>query len=432
MPESALDVAVIGGGHAGLATSYELANAGLRHVVFEKGRIGETWRTQRWDSFALNSPNKYNTLPGDTYQGPDPDGFGTAASFVSYLEDYASRNRLPVEENTRVKSVVRSGDAFHLTVESAGATQRFVSNQVVIASGSMNELRLPLFASAISPKILQIHAGSYRSPAALPRGAVLVVGSAQSGLQVAEDLLGAGRRVFLSTSEVGRVPRRYRGKDILEWLIEVGFYDAKTEDVTDPKILDIKQPQVSGVGPAGHTVSLQALAARGAVILGKAYCAKDRVITLQPDAADHVRFSDGFSGSVKIMIDQFISEHKVNAPEPEHDPADEPDPEAAFTSAATSLDLRKEGITSIVWATGFSGDYSYLMGHPFDKRGMPVHRNGITNFPGLYVMGVPWLRKRKSGIVWGVNDDAPFIGECVRLFLASDNAPAPSPVAPGI
>jgi len=428
MPESVVDVAVIGGGHAGLATSRLLAGAGVRHVVFEKARIGETWRTQRWDSFALNSPNKFNTLPGDTYLGSDPDGFATAGAFVSYLEDYAARHHLPVEENSRVASVVRSGDAFHLIVESGGASRRYTSSQVVIASGSMNELKAPAFASAIPPKIKQFHAGSYKSAAALPKGAVLVVGSAQSGLQLAEDLLDAGRRVFLSTSAVGRVPRRYRGRDILDWLIDSGFYDAKTEDIADPKILDLKQPQVSGVGPMGHTISIQSLASKGAVVVGKTIGAKGGVIELLPNAAEHVRFSDEFSASVKIMIEQYIAEHHLDAPPPALDPADEPDDKAAVTSTATSLDLRKEGITSIVWATGFTGDFSYLMGHPFDRTGKPVHRNGIMNFPGLYIVGIPWLRTRKSGIVWGVNDDAPFINECVKLFM-SPESPAAAPAA---
>ena len=431
MAESALDVAVIGGGHAGLATSYLLANAGIRHVVFEKGRIGETWRTQRWESFTFNSPNRFNTLPGDTYRGSNPDGFDTAAGFVSYLEGYASRNHLPVEENTRVASVVRSSHAYHLTVESGGSAKRYVSNQVVIASGSMNALKPPSFAAAIPSKIRQFHAGNYKSPAELPKGAVLVVGSAQSGLQLAEDLLEAGRRVYLSTSAVGRVPRRYRGKDILEWLVESGFYDAKTEDVTDPKILDLKQPQVSGVGPHGHTISLQSLAARGAVIVGKAIGAKSGVMELLPNAAEHVRFSDEFSARVKIMIEQYIAENHLDPPAPELDPADEPDVNASCTSSATSVDLKKEGITSIVWATGFTGNFSYLKGHPFDGTGTPVHRNGIANFPGLYVVGIPWLRKRKSGIVWGVNEDAPFIGECVKLFMSPMSSSSPSPVMSG-
>jgi len=426
MPESALDVAVIGGGHAGLATSNLLASHGLRHVVFEKARIGETWRTQRWDSFALNSPNRFNMLPGDSYEGSNPDGFDTAAGFVSYLEAYASRHRLPVEELTRVVSVIRTGDAYHLTVEHRGATRRYSCRQVVIASGSMNELKSPPFAESIAPSIKQFHAGNYRSAAQLPKGGVLVVGSAQSGLQVAEDLIEAGRHVWLSTSAVGRVPRRYRGKDILDWLIEVGFYDAKTEEVSNPKILDLKQPQVSGVGPMGHTLSLQALARRGAVILGKASGASRTVINLLPDAAENVGFSDAFSANIKALIEKYISEIHLDAPSPDTDPADEPDVGAACVSPATSLDLRKEGIKSIVWATGFAGDFSYLMGHPFDREGKPVHRNGITNLPGLYAVGFPWLRKRKSGIVYGVNEDAEFIAACV--MQSNPTAPAVSPL----
>jgi putative flavoprotein involved in K+ transport len=415
MPDPDFDVAVIGGGHAGLAISYFLKQYGMRQIVLERGRIGESWRSQRWDSFMLNSPNGFNILPGATYRGANPEGFDSAMSFVSNLEGYANRFQLPVQEHTRVISVRRNSSAYHVTASVHGAPERYTSRQVVVASGGMNDLRIPLVAKRISSSIRQLHAGEYRSPSQLPEGGVLVVGSAQSGLQLAEEILQAGRRVYLSTSAVGRVPRRYRGRDIFDWLLRVGFFDVKTEEVTDPRELEMKQPQVSGVGPFGHTLSLQSLARRGAVVIGKIENAGGNEITLQPNAADHIRFSDEVSRRIKGLVDRFIVAHHLNAPRWETDPDDEADTQAACASPIRVLDLGKANITSIIWATGFTADFSYLKDRVISSHGRPMHRNGISNVPGLYFLGLPWLRKRKSGIVNGIVEDAAFIAEQVKL-----------------
>jgi len=414
MPDPVFDAAVIGAGQAGLGISYFLQHHGMRHIVLERGRIGESWRTQRWNSFVLNSPNKFNVLPGDTYGGANPDGFDSAKNFVSYLEGYVSRLQLPVQEHTRVVSVERNSSAYHVTVLVHGATQRYACRQVVVASGAMNELKIPSLAKNISPNVRQYHAGEYRAHSELPDGAVLVVGSAQSGLQVAEDLIEGGKRVFLSTSAVGRVPRRYRGKDILEWLLMVGFYDMKTEDITDPKEFEMRQPLVSGVGPLGHTQSLQSLARRGVVVVGKVDSASGNVVNVQPNAADHIRFSDEVSRKIKALIERFIVERDLDVPQPEPDPADEPDTHAECASPMRSLDLKNENIGSIIWATGFGADFSYLKGSATDGRGRPSHRNGISNAAGLYFLGLPWLRKRKSGIINGIVEDATFIAENLK------------------
>jgi putative flavoprotein involved in K+ transport len=411
MPDSVYDVVVVGGGHAGLSVSYMLNQHGLRHVVLERGRIGESWRSQRWNSFKLNTPNRFNNLPGDDYYGPEPDAFITGAAFASYLEGYAHRFRLPVQERARVVSVQRNASHYHVAAFLEGKARTYECRQIVVASGGMNELTRPAFASTIPPDIRQCHAGEYRSAAGLPDGAVLVVGSAQSGMQVAEDLIEAGRKVYLSTSAVGRFPRRYRGKDILEWLFRMGFYDTKTDDVSDPRELRARQPQISGLGPLGHTLSLQWLAKRGAVILGKIDGASGTVLSVQPNAADHVRFADEVSEKVKGKIEEYIAANALTAPPVEPDPADEPDKNCSCVSAMTSIDLQKEGIRSIVWATGFSSDLSYLKDRVVDAGGRPVHRNGISGVAGLYFLGLPWLRKRKSGTIPGIAEDAAFIAE---------------------
>ena len=415
---SVLDVIVIGAGHAGLSISYHLKNLNLNHLVFEKGRTGETWRNQRWDSFKLNTPNKVNLLPGQKNIFPDDEGFCSSPEFVASLENYVNSFQLPVVENCSVISVENVPDSkdFSVCVSENGTTKYYQSKQVVIATGSQNKKTIPSFTKNISDEVLQLHTSDYRNANLLPDGAVLLVGSAQSGIQIAEDLIYEGKKVFISTSQVGRVPRRYRGKDIVEWLSLTGFYDMQTSDVTDPQMLRVKQPQVSNVGIRGHTISLQALARNGAVILGKTGSADTDTIFLQPDAAAHVKFADEFSQKVKNMINDYIQKSQMDAPSPEEDTDDEPDIDAACVSAVTSINLKKNNIASIIWTTGFSGDFSYLKFPVFNNGGTLKHNNGISDIKGLYFLGLPWLRKRKSGIIFGISEDAEFIAEKLLTY----------------
>ncbi len=413
MSEPLFDVIVIGAGQAGLGISYFLNQRGVNHIVLERGEIGDTWRSQRWDSFALNTPNRFNMLPGDDFNGGNPDGFASAMDFVSYLEEYASRFQLPVQKHTSVRAVQRTTSGYSVTASIKGRVAGYFCRQVVVASGGINQMTMPPLAKNISSDVRQYHAGEYRNPSQLPEGDVLVVGSAQSGLQITEDLIEAGKRVTLSTSAVGRVPRRYRSADIFEWLVKVGFFDVRTDQVTDPKDFAMRQPQISGVGPQGHTLSLQSLARRGAVILGKIRSAEGNLVTLMPNAADHIRFGDELSSRVKSMVDHYIEDRRLDIPKAEPDPADEPDPDATCASSRTAIDLKKENIRSIVWATGFTGDFRYVKCPVLDSAGQPAHRNGFSSEPGLYFLGIPWLRKRKSGIINGIVEDAGIIAEQV-------------------
>jgi putative flavoprotein involved in K+ transport len=418
MKNSVLDVIVIGAGHAGLSISHHLKNLNLSHIIFERGRIGDTWRNQRWDSFKLNTPNKVNSLPGRENGFSDAEGFCSASEFVSYLESYKGIFQLPVVENCEVLSVksIPGSKDFSVSVSDNGSSKFYRSRQVVVASGAQNKMNIPSFAVNISSGILQLHAGDYRNASQLPGGAVLVVGGAQSGVQIAEDLIAADRKVFISTSNAARVPRRYRGKDIVDWLIITGFYDLRTIDVTDPGILTMKQPQISNSGFRGHTLSLQGLARNGAVILGKSENADDKTIFLQPDAAAHIRFADEFSKKVKIMVNEYIQKKQLNAPLPEEDPDDEPDDQALSASNVTALNLKKNNITSIIWTTGFIGDFSYLKLPVFNNHGKLNHSEGISDIEGLYFLGNPWLRKRKSGIILGIKEDAGFIAEKILAY----------------
>lgn len=416
MNDSVLEVAVIGAGQAGLAMSYNLQQRGLRHLVFEKGKIGNSWATQRWDSFQFNTPNKINMLPGIENDFSDPDGFCTAEDFVAYLQNYVDALDLPVLENTEVLSVGKASgsDLFSITVVQAGTEKTYQSKKVVVASGIQNLEVVPDFANDLSPEVVQMHASEYRNADKLPGGAVLVVGSGQSGVQIAEDLLEAGRKVFLSTSMVARGPRRYRGRDIMDWMGLIGFNNHRPEDLADPQMMKMKQPHISGVGPRGRTVSLQSLAGQGAVILGKIKSVQGHHIDLEPNAAAHVKFGDTFSKKIKEMVDGFIAQTGLDAPPPEADPADVPDEDAACACHDTALDLKEQNITTVIWATGFVGDFNYIRLPVFNEDKSLKHQQGIGDVEGLYFLGFPWLRKRKSGIVLGIEEDAKFICDAIE------------------
>ena len=413
MNEPILEAVVIGAGHSGLCISYNLKQLGLKHLVFEKNKIGHSWTSQRWDSFKLNTPNKTNLLPGKKNTFSNPDGFCSAREFASYLEEYTQSLDLPVMENVKVLSVTQPAASKHFSVavRQNGEEKNYLSKNVVVASGSQNQKITLGFATNLSSEIHQLHACEFRNGDALPEGSILVVGSGQSGLQIAEDLIDTGRKVYISTSMVGRAPRRYRGKDIMDWLSLSGFNDHRPEDLPDPQMLKLKQPQISGVGPLGKTISLQSLAGKDAVILGKMKNAEGDLIEIEPNAGDHVKFADALSKNIKDLVDAFIINSGIDAPPADADPADLPDENGDCVSNDTALNLNKHNITTVIWATGFTGDFSYLKLPVFEDDGALKQKNGIAEIKGLYFLGFPWLRKRKSGIVLGIEEDAKFISD---------------------
>ncbi len=413
-----LDVAVIGAGHAGLSISYFLKQLGLKHLVIERGKVGNTWRTQRWDSFKFNTPNRFNLLPGMKNNFMDPEGFCSSEDFVACLENYHKENALPVMEHSEVLEVENNSNSplFSLLVSQNGQKKSYLSHQVVVASGSQNVKTIPDLANRIPPHVTQLHASEFRNAKTLPEGAVLIVGSAQSGVQIAEDLMREGRKVYIATSKVARAPRRYRGKDIIEWFQQIGFMDQHPDDLPDPEMLKVKQPQISGVGKRGKTVSLQELSQKGAIILGKLDKADGNHLFFQNNAGDHIKFADGFSAKIKEMVDEFIKKSPIQAPEPEEDPADYPDENANCTSSFTSLNLNQHQISSIIWATGFGGDFNYLKFQVINADGSLKHHNGVSEMEGLYFLGLPWLRKRKSGIIMGIEEDAQYISKKIKEF----------------
>lgn len=347
------DVIIVGGGQAGLAMSYHLKQCDVDHVVLEAGQIGETWRTQRWDSFCLVTPNWTMQLPGAPYDGPDPDGFMLRDEIVHRLERYRERFQLPVKLGVRVTRVEQDADGY--AIVTAEGTMR--ARQVVISAGAFpRPLVLPM--SARIPKdILQLHTHEYRNPAQLPQGAVLVVGSGQSGAQIAEELLDAGRKVYLSLGSCGRAPRRYRGHDIVWWLLRVGATERRVQDLPDLEARFACKPHFSGQG-GGHDIDLRELAGRGMVLLGRLKDASGGKLTLAKSANESLDKADAFARKILDDIDAYITANGLDIPT---------DPERARLEGGhtqvpevPSLDLHAAGITSVIWATGFRPEFPWV------------------------------------------------------------------------
>ena len=416
-----LDTVIVGAGQAGLGVSYYLQQDGRKHVVFEQGRIGESWLSQRWDSFKLNTPNSINGLPGYPFDSLAPDGFCGPDDLVSYFHSYIDHFQLPVRTGVPVVSVEQSADKEHFIVKvrtNGHGEESVTSRSVVIASGSQRIPKFPAAHSRVPDDVVQLHAAGYHSAAELPPGAIVVVGSGQSGCQISEDLLSAGRTVYLCTSKVGRAPRRYRGRDTLEWWLDMKFLDVTYDSLEDKAVTRTAQPQVSGLGRYGHTVSLQHLARQGAVILGRLQDVAGSQLILNDDAAAHVHFADQFSQSIKDNIDAYLAQSGSTPPPLEDDPADLPDPEAECVSPLRRLDLRAAGVGAIIWATGFTSDFSWIHLPVLDEDGWPIFQRGISPVRGLYFIGFPWLSTRKSGIIYGIDEDAHYIAGTISAQVA--------------
>ena len=383
-------VAVVGAGPAGLAVSSRLASLGVRHVVLERDRIGWSWRTQRWESFRLNTPGWANLALGGCLSGA-PAGFATARAVVAALERLAQG--LPVVEGVEVLRARATGRSWRLETSDG----LVAAGAVVVASGFQNVPRTPEYAAALPAEIDQIHVARYRRPADHD-GPVLVVGGGQSGLQVAEDLLAAGHTVYLSTSRVGRLPRRYRGRDAFEWMRDAGQLELPAEQA-DPVAMAATPPQISGAA-GGRTVSYQQLARSGATLLGHATGFDGRLVHLAPDLGANVRFADEASAAVRSRWDKrAAATSRAIEPAGELDPADEPAEDLYESTGPTSLDLVATDIRTVIWATGFTASTRWLPAGALAERGRPQLR-------GLHAIGAPWLTHRSSANLFGMAADA--------------------------
>jgi putative flavoprotein involved in K+ transport len=396
-----IETVIVGGGQAGLATSYYLTQAGRDHVVLEQAaRPAHVWRDERWDSFTLVTPNWTLKMPGAEYDGPDRDAYMPRDEIAAYFARYVDRFQLPVRYNTRVSAVAPvDGAGWRVTTPE----QTFQARNVIIATGLEQQPNIPPFAGGLSPEITQIHSSQYRNPGALPEGGVLVVGSAQSGAQIAEELYQSGRRVYLSVGGAGRAPRRYRGRDVFEWLSLSGFFDITPDKLPMPRE-HFAAPHVTGAN-GGHTLNLHQFARDGVTLLGHLRGASGHTVSLAPDLYQTLGRVDHFEGEVQKMVDGYIQAHGIDAPREEL-----PHLRDGYAQPIIeTLDLKEAGITTIVWATGFTYDFGFVKAPVFDETGFPIQTRGVTAQPGLYFVGMPWMPSLKSGILPGVDEFAAHI-----------------------
>jgi putative flavoprotein involved in K+ transport len=394
-----IECAVVGAGPAGLAASAALAARGVEHVVLERGRVGESWRTQRWDSFRLNTPGWMNQLLGEQA----PDTYAAGVDVVQRLEKLAAD--APVRSGARVARLAAAGDGYIL--RTGGGDLR--CRAVVVATGDQNLPQVPALAQTFPDRVAQYHTADYRGVWQLPAGAVLVVGSAQSGCQIAEDLLAGGRRVLLATSPVGRVPFRHRGRESVEWLVEAGFMDQRPRDLPDPSAMRAAMPILA----PGRGLSLPAMARAGATLVGRPVAVDGEQVSFDGSLAANVAAGDAFAARVRAMVDEIIRRRGLDAPPAELDDHDMP----VDLDPPRSLDLRAEEVASVVWCTGFTGDFSWLDPALVDIDGQPRHQDAAAAAPGLWYLGLRWLVRRRSGLLFGFPDDAATVADAVRSHL---------------
>ncbi|MDE0059673.1 MAG: NAD(P)-binding domain-containing protein [Defluviicoccus sp.] len=410
------DIIVIGAGQAGLSTSYFLSDRGIDHAVLERGVLADSWSKRRWDGFSLVTPNWTIRLPGAEYDGPDPDGFMRRDEFVAYLEGWARRFGCPIRTGVDVAALGRGGNGRLRVATSDGPLE---ARAVVVATGTMQTPRRPALAARVSPHIRQLDAESYRNPGDLEPGAVLVVGSGQTGGQIADELRLAGRRVMLSTGGAMRVPRRYRGRDCVAWLDALGFFDRTPDMLDSPAQRFRAEVQLSG-RDGGRTVGLHRLRRDGVELLGRLTAADGGTMGFAADLRQNMESADAFSRGFQRNVDAFVERNGIDAPPPTAQELDGEPPEDDWSvSLRPSIDLAAETVTTVIWATGFSYDFSWIDFPVRDGMGYPVTDRGTTSVPGLYFIGLNWMVKRKSGLLYGVGDDARYVAAHVEDYLTA-------------
>jgi putative flavoprotein involved in K+ transport len=397
------DVIVIGAGQAGLAVSHCLARRGIDHVVLERGRVAERWRSERWDSAKLLTPNWQSRLPGYAYDGPEPDGFMSMPEVVAFFERYAAITPAPIQSHTRVSSV--AADPFGYRVRTDRGELR--ARNVVLATGHCDRPARPAWARTLDRRVHQLAPTTYRNPAALPEGGVLVVGASSSGVQIADELARAGRAVTLAVGRHTRLPRRYRGADILWWLDRIGAFDETVTEVHD-RSAALAQPSLQLVGSEPpRDLDLGTLLRAGVRLCGRALGASGPHVAFEDDLSCTVQAADAKLDRLLQRIDLHARALAVQDAPAAAEPSTPIDLSAA--RAAASIDLSAERISSIVWATGFRRDYGFLELPVLDARDEIIHVRGVTPAAGLYVIGLRLLYTRKSSFIDGAALDAEYI-----------------------
>jgi len=415
MSDSHHSVLVVGGGQAGLSVSHYLKQRGIEHLVLEKHEPLHAWRTQRWDSFCLVTPNWQCRLPGWDYRGSDPHGFMKKDEILGYLEHFKASVNAPLREGVSVQLVTPRPEGGYLVKTSEGDC---TADQVSVASGGYHVPIIPRMAERLPKSVLQLHSEQYRNAASLPEGAVLVVGSGQSGAQIAEDLHLAGRQVVLAIGDAPRCARFYRGKDVVDWLADMGYYDMSVnEHPLRQSVRDNTNHYVTG-RDGGRDIDLRKFALEGMELYGAMRDVQDGRLRFEPRLAQVLDHADKIYNGINASIDKYIAEKGIVAPAGgPYVPVWSPSVER------TELDLAAAGIGSVIWCIGFAPDFSWLDAPVFNGRGHPQHQRGVTRQPGLYFLGLPWLHTWGSGRFSGVARDALYLAERIEAHRTAE-APA--------
>ncbi len=411
-------VIIVGGGQAGLSVSYCLKQRGIEHIIFEKQNIGHEWRSRRWDTFCLVTPNWQCQLPGYPYPGNDPDGFMPKDEIVKYLEDYAASFNPPIKEGVTVTKVSQMETGVFAVSTSIG---EYTGDRVIIAVSGYHTPKIPRLAERLPDSIYQIHSSTYKNPESLPAGSVLVVGTGQSGCQIAEDLHLAGTQVHLCVGGAPRSPRLYRGKDAVEWLDKMGYYNLSIDEHPKKETARSNTNHYLTGRDGGREIDLRKFALSGMKLHGRLRSISDgKLLELQDDLQHNLDRADAVAENIKRNIDMFIEKEQIEAPiEPPYRPVWQPeDPEL-------SLDLAAANIQTVIWSTGFGTDFSWIDIPVFNGSGYPSHDRGITSVSGCYFIGLPWLHTWGSARFSGVARDANYIAEHITLRAKGSNTTSP-------
>jgi len=406
--QSHFPVVIVGGGQAGLSVSYCLQQRGIDNIIFEKYKIAHSWQTKRWDSFCLVTPNWQCTLPGYPYTGDNKTGFMQRDDIVRYIEDYASSFSPCIKEGVSVLSIRQHSTRNVFEVVTSIGT--YTADQVVVATGGYHTPKIPRMAERLPERIVQLHSSEYQNPRSLPPGDIMVVGTGQSGCQIAEDLHLAGRKVHLSVGGAPRSPREYRGKDVVDWLDQMGYYDIPIDEHPQKETVRTKTNHyVTGRG-GGREIDLRQFATEGMHLHGRLNTIQSDQFTFKPDLKENLDYADSVAESIKGTIDQYIEKAQIDAPtEPTYKPIWEPD-------QAADLSLKTSELSTVIWSTGYHTDFSWIELSAFNGKGYPGHERGVSaTTEGLYFIGLPWLYTWGSARFSGIARDATYLADCIAL-----------------